>query len=128
MPSQQFLDTVKARRSYYQIKKESPIPDAKIQEIVEQVLLQVPSCFNSQSTRIILLFKDEHDKFWEIVKAKLKEIVPADQFATSEARINGFKAGYGSVSANSIYLHSSSRLSVASEFPLPQPDSPTPVS
>jgi hypothetical protein len=65
MSSQKFLDTVTARRSYYQLKKESPIDDAKINDIIKQSLLQVPSSFNSQSTRIILLLKDEHEKFWE---------------------------------------------------------------
>lgn len=66
MSSQTFLDTVKARRSYYQLEAKSPIDDKKIQDIVEQALLQVPSSFNSQSTRIILLLKAEHEKFWEV--------------------------------------------------------------
>lgn len=97
MSSQAFLDAVTARRSYYQLKKESPIEDKKIQEIVETALLQVPSSFNSQSTRVILLLKAEHDKFWGMVYDTLKAIVPEDKFSSTETRINGFKAGYGTV-------------------------------
>lgn len=95
--STQFLETIKARRTYYALKKESTIPDAKIQEIIKEVVLHVPSSFNSQTTRVILLVKEEHDKLWEIVKDVIKAIVPADAWPASEQRLNGFKAGYGTV-------------------------------
>jgi len=104
MSSKAFLDTVKARRTYYQLKKESTISDEKIQDIVTQALLHVPSSFNSQSTRIILLVKEEHNKLWDITKSVLKGIVPAEQYSSTEQRLNGFQAGYGTVC---LYPHSS---------------------
>jgi len=97
MSSQQFLDTIKGRRTFYQLKKESTIDDKKIQEIITEALLHVPSCFNSQTTRIILLVKEEHDKLWEIVKSVLKGVVPAEEYPNTEAKLNMFKAGYGTV-------------------------------
>jgi hypothetical protein len=97
MSSEQFFDIVKNRRTYYQLKKESTIDDRKIQDIITQALLHVPSSFNSQSTRIILLVKEEHDKLWEIIKSVLKGIVPAEQYIITEKKLNGFKAGYGTV-------------------------------
>lgn len=107
--SSTFLEQITARRSYYPLKKESPIDDKKIQEIVTTALLQVPSSFNSQSTRIVLLLKDEHDKFWELVKEVLKGVVPGDKFATTEAKLDMFKGAYGSVSSltfcSPIFLH-----------------------
>merc|ERR1712093_236927 len=48
MSSKAFLETVKARRTYYALKKESTISDAKIQEIIKEAVLHVPSSFNSQ--------------------------------------------------------------------------------
>ncbi|KAG9230416.1 Nitroreductase-like protein [Amylocarpus encephaloides] len=95
--STSFLETVKSRRTIYQLSKSSPISDAKIQEIISQAILHVPSSFNSQSTRIVLLVKEEHDKLWEITKEILKAIVPADGWAATEGRLNGFKAAYGTV-------------------------------
>ncbi|KAL3424917.1 nitroreductase family protein [Phlyctema vagabunda] len=92
-----FIANIAARRTIYALKKESPIPDAKIQEIITQALLHVPSSFNSQSSRIILLVKGEHDKLWDITKEVLKGVVPAEQYPSTEARLNGFQAGYGTV-------------------------------
>jgi len=92
-----FFETLKNRRTIYALKKESTISDKKIQEIVEQAVLHAPSSFNSQSTRVVLLLKEEHNKLWNIAKEVLKGIVPADQYASTEQRLNGFQAGYGTV-------------------------------
>ena len=97
-PSTPFLETIAARRSIYALSKSSPIPDSKIQEIIKEAILHVPSSFNSQSTRAILLVKEEHDKLWDIAKTVLKGIVPEDQWAGTEGRLNGFQAAYGTVS------------------------------
>jgi hypothetical protein len=102
-----FIDLLKTRRTIYQLKNTSPIPDSKIQEIVEQALLHVPSSFNSQSTRIVLLFKGEHEKLWDIAHDVLKGVVPEAQFEGTAKKLQGFRAGYGTVSWNfsfSIYL------------------------
>ena len=41
----------------------------------------VPSAFNSQTTRVVLLLGESHKKLWQIVKDALKKIVPAEAFA-----------------------------------------------
>jgi predicted oxidoreductase (fatty acid repression mutant protein) len=97
MASKSFLETVKNRRTYYALKKESPISDKQIQDIIHEAVLHVPSSFNSQSTRVILLVKEEHDKLWEITKEVLKGIVSPEQWGNTEQKLNGFKAGYGTV-------------------------------
>ncbi|CZS97123.1 related to oxidoreductase related to nitroreductase [Rhynchosporium agropyri] len=97
MSSKAFLETIKARRTYYALKKESPITDAQIQEIIKEAVLHVPSSFNSQSTRVVLLVKEEHDKLWEITKEVLKAIVTPEQWQGTEQKLNGFKAGYGTI-------------------------------
>ncbi|CAD6447382.1 eb05a09b-c4ce-4a42-af30-3804b19c2fa1 [Sclerotinia trifoliorum] len=96
-PSAQFIDLLKARRTIYALEAKSPIPDAKIQEIVEQIILHTPSSFNSQSTRVVLLFKEEHEKLWDIAKDALKAVVPEAQFEATAQRVAGFRAGYGSI-------------------------------
>ncbi|KAF7927966.1 hypothetical protein EAE99_005343 [Botrytis elliptica] len=96
-PSTQFLNLLKARRTIYALSNKSTIPDSKIQEIVEQSILHVPSSFNSQSTRAVLLLKAEHEKLWDITKEVLKGVVPADKFEGTAKKIDGFRAGYGTV-------------------------------
>jgi predicted oxidoreductase (fatty acid repression mutant protein) len=89
---------IENRRTYYNISVKSPVADSEIKEIIDFAVLHVPSAFNSQSTRIILLLNDNHKKLWNIVKSVLKKIVSADAFAPTEAKINGaFAAGYGTI-------------------------------
>lgn len=97
--SSQYLNTVKARRTYYPLKKESPISDAKIQEILSDVVLHSPSAFNSQSSRAILLLHGEHNKLWDITKAALKAKVSAEQYVVTEKKLNMFQDAYATVSS-----------------------------
>ena len=97
MSSQSFLDIIAKRRTFYQLGAKSPISDRRIEEIIESVILNVPSAFNSQTVRIILLVKEEHRKLWDIVKEVLTGVVPEDAFPATEKKLNGFQAAYGTV-------------------------------
>ena len=95
--SKNFFTAVADRRSYYGISKENVVSDDRIKEIIEHAVKHTPSAFNSQSARIVLLLGDHHDKLWDITKENLRKIVPADQFSSTEDKINSFKSGYGTV-------------------------------
>lgn len=95
--AKKFLEAVSQRRSYYNISDESPLSDERIEEIVETAILHTPTAFNSQSGRIVLLLKNEHDKLWDITMEALRAIVNPDDFQPTEDKINAFKAGYGTV-------------------------------
>lgn len=92
-----FKDAVANRRSVYPLTKKSTIPDAKIKEVVEQAIRDVPSSFNSQSSRAVVLVKGEHDRFWEIVTGILKAHVPEDKWEHTKGRMDMFKGAYGTV-------------------------------
>ena len=96
--SKSFFDAVKDRRSIYALNKESPISDEAIEELVKQTVLHAPSFFNTQSARLVVLLKKEHDIFWDMVKEVLKPMVSEDQFAATEQRLSMFRGGYGTVS------------------------------
>ncbi|KAI0491121.1 Nitroreductase-like protein [Xylaria cf. heliscus] len=91
------LEAFKARRSYYQLNKELPIPKDKITSIVQENLIQAPSSFNSQSNRVLVLYGAEHDKLWDITSEVLKPLVPAESWDATAQRNAGFKAGAGTV-------------------------------
>jgi uncharacterized protein len=95
--AQPFLDTMAARRTIYALNKEIPVPQWRIEKIIHHAILHVPSSFNSQTTRIVLLVGEEHDKLWEIAKESVKAVAPPKVWPTSEKKLNGFKAGYGTV-------------------------------
>lgn len=92
-----FCDVVKGRRSYYGIGKEIVVPHEKIQEIVEHAVKYVPSAFNSQTTRVLVLLDKAHDDLWDLIMDALRKVVPADQFSSTEDKINSFKNGYGTL-------------------------------
>jgi hypothetical protein len=114
-PSAPFLDAIKNRRTIYALKKESTISDAKVQEIINHVILHTPSSFNSQTTRVVLLVKEEHNKLWDIAKEVLKSIVPAENYPATEQRLNGFQAAYGTI----LFFESTSSVQVMKDkFPI----------
>jgi hypothetical protein len=96
--SASFKDAVKNRRTIYQLTKKSPISDDRIKEIVTTAIEDVPSAFNSQSARLVVLLKAEHTKFWDIVTEILKAHVPADKWKPTGDRLEGFQNAYGTVS------------------------------
>ena len=66
-------------------------------KIVEHAVLHTPSSFNSQSTRVVVLFGAEHEKLWDLTTEALRAIVPADKFEPTEQKLAMFKAAAGSV-------------------------------
>ncbi len=94
---QDFYKTIHERRTYYNLSKNSPVANECIKKLIKNAILYSPSAFNSQSARVILLFGKSHDKLWQIAMETLKKIVPPEAFAPTEAKINSFMAGYGTV-------------------------------
>ena len=93
-----FEEALSNRRSYYHIGHESPVADDEIIRIIHEAVKHVPSAYNSQSTRIVLLLREEHKKLWGIVKKTLKMMLPEEVFARTEKKIDtSFESGYGTV-------------------------------
>lgn len=69
MPSSEtvsFTAATKGRRSRRALEATSPIPDSAIVDLVESALLDVPSAFNSQTTRLSVLLHDHHRRLWTL--------------------------------------------------------------
>lgn len=97
MKPRTFSEALAHRRSYYALGNNSSATEDVV-HAVREVVRTLPSAFNSQSTRIVLLLDEEHTKLWNIVKETLRPLVPADAFAKTEAKINrSFAAGEGTV-------------------------------
>lgn len=86
------------RRSIYALSNQLPVSNDEIVKLVEHAVLHTPSSFNSQSTRVVVLFGDDHNKLWQITEDTLRGIVDnEEQFAATKQKMNGFKAGAGTV-------------------------------
>lgn len=90
-----FLDHIKKRRSIYAIGKNVSLDQAEIETIIKEAVKHSPSSFNSQSSRVVILFGQSHDTFWHIVRETLRDLVSADAFEATNSKIDGFAAGYG---------------------------------
>lgn len=97
------VELAKHRRTYYQLGKDSPVPDSKVEELVQNAILHIPSSFNTQSTRLVVLLREEHDKLWDIIISAFGELVksgaiPAELWKNqTKPKLEGFKAAYGTI-------------------------------
>jgi predicted oxidoreductase (fatty acid repression mutant protein) len=91
-------EALEHRRSYYALSNELTVAEEELKSMIETALLHVPSAFNSQTARIVLLTKENHKKLWNITKAILKKILPEESFLQTEGKIdNCFASGYGTI-------------------------------
>lgn len=96
--SKSFLNAVETRRTYYQMTNESTISDARIKELITHTLKHVPSAFNSQTTRMVVVLKEKHEELWDAIMEVYKVQLPADKFEYAKGRMVGFRKAYGTVS------------------------------
>lgn len=95
--SQGFSELAAKRRTIYALGSTLPLPEDEVIALIETAIKNAPSAFNSQSSRALILLNHEHKKFWELTKAQLRKRVPAEAFAATEKKIDGFAAAAGSV-------------------------------
>lgn len=95
---QQLQNLAENRRSIYGLNKQLPVDNKEIIGLVEHALLHTPSAFNSQSTRIMILFGEDHEKLWQITEDTLRDIVNDDEkFKPTQQKLDGFKTGAGTI-------------------------------
>lgn len=92
-----FQEAVTNRRTNYALGRNVTVLPSQITAAVEKMAHEVPSAFNMQSARVVLAFGEHHDKIWSITMDALRAVVPADKFAPTEVKIQGFAAAYGTV-------------------------------
>lgn len=92
-----FLELIKKRRSIYSIGKNLKQSPTEIEKLIQEAVKHSPSAFNSQSSRVVILFDQSHQNFWNIVLDVLKTIIPAEALAGTEQKIQSFAAGAGTV-------------------------------
>lgn len=96
--SNSFIELIKKRRTIYSLGNNLPVSQDRIAALIKEAVKHSPTAFNSQSSRVVVLFGENHKKLWNIVKDTLRAIVPAEAFAATEGKIdNAFLSGAGTV-------------------------------
>ncbi|MFD1672231.1 nitroreductase family protein [Agrilactobacillus yilanensis] len=96
--SSQYLDLIRNRRTIYALGKNiSQTPD-EIVTLVEQAVEHAPSAFNNQTSRVVFLFNEHHDKLWDLTADRLHTVVPDEKaFENTKNKLMSFKAGFGTI-------------------------------
>lgn len=93
-----FLELIKNRRSIYTIGKNITHTTTDLTTLIQETIKQSPSSFNSQSSRAVILFHAEHEKFWNFVRKELAQYAANEEALNkTNAKIDSFAAGVGTV-------------------------------
>jgi predicted oxidoreductase (fatty acid repression mutant protein) len=95
--SEELSQVYALRRSVYDLSDKTTIGDEKTVQVIENVVNTLPTAFHMQSGRAVILFGKDHQRLWNITLETLRKIVPADKFASTEAKIRSFRNGHGTV-------------------------------
>ena len=110
-----FWDVVKLRRSRYGFTGDRPVSAARMEEILRDTLLHLPSPYNSQSTRMVLLYDAHHKRFWDLTLRELMQAAPEKKHADIRRKIDEqFASGYATVL---FFIDEKTVSELKSEFP-----------
>lgn len=91
------VDLVKKRRSIYTLGKNSQYSQKEIEDRIREVAKYLPSAFNVQSTRVVVLFDEANTKFWDHIYDVQKDILEGTLKDWMSGVVNGAKNGIGTV-------------------------------
>ena len=93
----EFLNLIEQRRTIYALAKNVQTPEY-LTDLIQRTIRESPSSFNSQSSRAVILFNAEHEKFWNFVKKELQTYA-TDEVAAAKtaAKMDSFAAGLGTI-------------------------------
>lgn len=92
-----FLDLVKKRRSIYALGKNTDFSKTDIENRIREVVKEVPSAFNSQTTRIVVLFDEANTKFWDHIYDVQKDVLEGEIWDMMSGIMTGAKEGIGTI-------------------------------
>lgn len=95
--SNKAIEIFTKRRSQYALGSNVDLTQDQLTDLIQEAVRQAPSSFNSQSSRAVILFGKQSDKFWQLTKDALRPLVPEDAFVNTEEKLNSFAAGVGTV-------------------------------
>lgn len=91
------LETIKRRRTIYDISNRIDISDAELESILNDCLLYAPTGFDARSDRMILVLGEKHDEVWDLITKRVKESTPRENIEPALKKIEKLRGGYGTV-------------------------------
>ena len=91
------LELVKNRRSQYAIGNNTDLTNEEIAERITQIVRDVPTASNSQTTRIAIVFGEENVKLWDHILDVQKDVMPEEMWGMMSGVMEGAKGGVGTI-------------------------------
>lgn len=90
-------ELVKNRRSQYAIGNNTDLTNEEIAERITQIVRDVPTASNSQTTRIAIVFGEENVKLWDHILDVQKDVMPEEMWGMMSGVMEGAKGGVGTI-------------------------------
>lgn len=92
-----FIEALKQRRTQYALGRNVSLSKEELVALIQEAVKHSPSSFNSQSSRALVLFGAESQKLWRLTVDEVRKVAPAEGFDKTEAKLQSFAAGVGTV-------------------------------
>lgn len=92
-----YVERIKKRRSIRKLGKNVSLSSDQIVSLVKDVVRESPTAMNAQTQRIVFLFEDQHDTFWDETLAILEPVTPEERWPMTQEKIKHLKAGFGTL-------------------------------
>ncbi len=93
----EFLKLTQQRRSVYSLGNEMPIYPEELTRLFRECIKNCPTPFNSQSGRMVVLYRINNRRLWNLTEDILKELTPAESFTKTKQKLDGFSSGIGTI-------------------------------
>lgn len=90
-------ELVKNRRSQYAIGNNTDLTNDEIAARITEIVRDVPTASNSQTTRIAIVFGEENVKLWDHILDVQKDVMPEEMWGFMSGVMEGAKGGVGTV-------------------------------
>ena len=90
-------ELVKNRRTQYAIGKNTELSNEEISEYITNIVREVPTAFNSQTTRVAIVFGEDNVKLWDHILDVQKDVLQGEMWDMMSGVMQGAKNGVGTV-------------------------------
>jgi len=90
-------ELVKKRRSQYMIGNDTDLTNEEIVERITEIVRDVPSASNSQTTRVAFVFGDKNVELWDHILDVQKDVLQGDMWEMMSGVMEGAKNAVGTI-------------------------------
>lgn len=90
-------ELVKNRRSQYMIGNDTDLTNEEIVERITEIVRDVPSASNSQTTRVAFIFGDKNVELWDHILDVQKDVLQGDMWEMMSGVMEGAKNAVGTI-------------------------------